>query len=75
MAASQDKRASEYGGVPRRIQPVPHEPTNSETLMQVYATEPAPLPYVPPVTTRTPPPRQRPEIDPETFTPDTRRMR
>lgn len=37
-----DRRASEFGGVPGLIQPAPHEPTNSETLMQIYGTEPAP---------------------------------
>lgn len=37
-----DRRPTEFGGVPGLIQPDPHEPTNSETLMQIYATEPAP---------------------------------
>lgn len=39
---ARDQRASEFGGVPGLIQPSPHEPTESETLMQIYATEPAP---------------------------------
>jgi hypothetical protein len=39
-----DKRPSEFGGVPGRIQPPPHEPTTDETLSQVYATDPAALP-------------------------------
>lgn len=39
-----DRRPSEFGGVPGPIQPEPHDPANSttETLMQIYATEPAP---------------------------------
>lgn len=40
--APRDKRPSEFGGVPGLIQPAPHEPTNAETLMQIYGTEPAP---------------------------------
>lgn len=42
--AGRDQRPSEFGGVPGLIQPDPHDPANSgtETLMQVYATEPAP---------------------------------
>ena len=39
---ARDKRPSEFGGVPGRIQPAPHEPTNAETLSLIYATEPAP---------------------------------
>lgn len=53
-----DKRPSEFGGVPGLIQPPPHDPADSasETLMQVYATEPAARPDDPeeliPVTQR-----------------------
>lgn len=39
-----DRRPSEFGGVPGRIQPLPHEPTTDETLSLIYATEPAPIP-------------------------------
>lgn len=35
-----DKRPSEFGGVPGRIAPVPHEPTRAEMLRLAYATEP-----------------------------------
>lgn len=35
-------KGSELGGTSGLIQPSPHEPTPSETLMQIYATEPAP---------------------------------
>jgi hypothetical protein len=41
MAPLRDKRPGEFGGVPGRIQPAPHEPTNSETLSLIYATETA----------------------------------
>lgn len=51
-----DKRPSEFGGRPGLIQDAPHEPTPTETLMQVYALEPAPIPGeeppVPPDTKR-----------------------
>lgn len=40
--AVRDKRPSQFGGVPGRVQPAPHEPTNAETLGFIYATEPAP---------------------------------
>lgn len=44
---ARDKRPSEFGGVPGRIQPAPHEPTTSETLSLIYATDPAPSPTDP----------------------------
>lgn len=40
--AKDPNRGTELGGVAGLIQPAPHEPTPSETLMQIYATEPAP---------------------------------
>lgn len=55
---ARDMRPSEFGGVPGRIQPDPHTPTNQETLSQIYSTEPAPFlngqpddsDYIPPTT-------------------------
>lgn len=70
-----DKRASEFGGRPGLIQPSPHEPTQSETLMQIYQTEPV----APPAEIEWPPsavpPAIRPDEDPETFVPATERKR
>lgn len=40
--ARDPNRGSELGGTSGLIQPSPHEPTPSETLIQIYATEPAP---------------------------------
>lgn len=42
MARNRDEfGGTEFGGVKGLIQPLPHQPTTTETLMQVYATEPA----------------------------------
>ena len=70
-----DKRASEFGGVPGRIQPAPHEPTNAETLSQIYGTEPSPVLRVKMPEVKATLPRIRPDEDPETFTPATQRRR
>jgi hypothetical protein len=36
-----DRRPGEFGGVPGRIQPPPHEPTTDETLSLIYELDPA----------------------------------
>lgn len=43
MATRDPNRGTEFGGTRGLIQPLPHQPTTTETLMQVYATEPAAL--------------------------------
>jgi hypothetical protein len=35
------RKGSEYGGVEGLVQPAPHVPTPSESLMMIYATDPA----------------------------------
>jgi hypothetical protein len=71
-----DKRASEFGGRPGLIQPPPHDPADvpSETLMQIYATDPAPkLPEEQPRVKVDPPGIREP--DPEDWVPVTERRR
>lgn len=69
-----DKRASEFGGRPGLIQPDPHEPTPSETLMQIYATETAPILPEPVEQKSATPPSSRPDFDSE-FIPTTEKRR
>lgn len=40
--ARDPNKGSELGGTSGLIQPAPHEATPSETLIQIYATEPSP---------------------------------
>lgn len=35
-----DRAASEFGGVPGRVQPAPHVPSASERLSAIYAIDP-----------------------------------
>jgi hypothetical protein len=74
---ARDRRGSEFGGSPGRIQPPPHNPDDSsiETLGRIYATEPAPLPIVIAPTVKPPLPGVRLDDDPQTTTPPSTRKR
>lgn len=75
--ARRERGASEFGGRPGLIQPPPHDPADvpSETLMQIYATEPAPpIPETPPAPPKPTAPAIR-EADPVDWVPATERRR